>query len=62
MIEPMDKARTSEEFRRFNALVGKVLSVPKAVMDQREKEYQEQAKSKPKVRIPKATKTIPKEN
>lgn len=56
----MDKARTSEEFRRFNALVGKVISVPKAVIDQREKEYQEQSKSDPKRRGPKPRKTAPK--
>jgi hypothetical protein len=56
----MDKARTSEEFRRFNALVGKVISVPKAVIDQREKEYQEQSKSNPKRRGPKPGKTTPK--
>jgi hypothetical protein len=52
--------RTSPEFDRFNALVGKVLSVPKAVMDQREKEYQEQSKSNPKRRGPKSRKTTPK--
>jgi hypothetical protein len=44
------KPKTSPEFQRFNALVGKVLSVPKAVLDQREKEYQGQSKSKPKGR------------
>ena len=56
----MDKARTSEEFRRFNALVGKVISVPKTVMDQREKEYQEQSKANPKRRGPKTQKTTQK--
>jgi hypothetical protein len=56
----MDKARTSEEFRRFNALVGKVVSVPKAVLDQREKEYQEQSKANPSKRGPKPRKTTPK--
>jgi hypothetical protein len=30
--------------------LGKVLSVPKAVVDEREKQYQEQAKSNPKRR------------
>ena len=53
----MDKARTSEEFRRFNALVGRVVSVPKAVIDQREKKYQEQSKANPKRRGPKSKKT-----
>ncbi len=48
--------RTSPEFNRFNALVGKVLSVPKAVLDQREKEYQEQSKANSKRRGPKAQK------
>jgi hypothetical protein len=56
----MDKARTSEEFRRFNALVGRVVSVPKAVIDQREKEYQEQSKANPKRRGPKTQKTTQK--
>jgi hypothetical protein len=45
--------KASPEFERFNALVGKVLSVPKAVMDQREKEYQEKSKSNSKRRGPK---------
>lgn len=40
--------KQSPEFERFNALVGKVLSVPKAVIEQREEEYQRQAKLKPK--------------
>jgi hypothetical protein len=47
------KAKTSPEFDRFNALVGKVLSVPKAVLDQRESEYQKQSKANPKRRGPK---------
>jgi hypothetical protein len=34
------KAKTSPEFERFNALVGKVLSVPKVVLDQRLEEYE----------------------
>ncbi len=55
-----DEPKTSPEFQRFNALVGKVLSVPKTVMDQREKEYQEQSKSNPKRRGPKPIKTTPK--
>jgi len=54
------KAKSSPEFERFNALVGKVLSVPKSVMDQREKEYQEQSKLNPKRRGPKPRKTTPK--
>lgn len=34
-------ADRSEEFARFNALVGKVLAVPKLVLDQRLKEESE---------------------
>jgi hypothetical protein len=45
--------KPSPEFQRFNALVGKVLSVPKAVIEQREEEYQKQSKSNPKRRGPK---------
>ena len=48
------KAKPSLEFQRFNALVGKVLSVPKAVVDQREKEYLEKSKSNPMRRGPKS--------
>jgi hypothetical protein len=51
------KAKPSPEFDRFNALVGKVLSVPKTVLDQRLKEYEEQSKSDPKRRGPKSKKT-----
>jgi hypothetical protein len=47
------KPTTSPEFDRFNALVGRVLSVPKAVLDQRESEYQKQSKANPKRRGPK---------
>ena len=49
----MDKDRTSPEFDRFNALVGKVLSVPKAVLDERVEEYEKQSKTNPKRRGPK---------
>jgi len=42
------KAGKSPEFDRFNALVGRVLSVPKAVLDQRLEEYEKQSKSNPK--------------
>jgi hypothetical protein len=48
------KAETSPEFDRFNALVGNVLSVPKAVLDQRLKEDQERSKLKPKRSGPKS--------
>ncbi len=48
------KPTTSPEFDRFNTLVGKVLSVPKAVLDQRESEYQKQSKANPKRRGPKS--------
>ncbi len=54
--------RTSPEFDRFNALVGKVISVPKVVIDQREKEYQERSKSNPPKRGPRPRKTTPKAN
>jgi hypothetical protein len=38
----------SPEFERFNTLVGRVLSVPKAVLDKRLQEYEKQAKANPK--------------
>jgi len=44
---------TSPEFDRFNALVGKVLSVPKAVLKQRLEEHEKQSKLNPKRRGPK---------
>jgi len=47
------KAKTSPEFDRFTALVDKVLSVPKAVVQKRLEEYEEQAKQNPKRRGPK---------
>lgn len=50
------KPTTSPEFDRFNALVGKVLSVPKTVLDEREGEYQRQSKANPKRRGPKPKK------
>jgi len=49
--------KTSPEFERFNALVGKVLSIPKAVMDQRLSEYEKQSKANPKRRGPKSKKS-----
>jgi hypothetical protein len=49
----MDKARTSEEFARFNALVGKVLSIPPETLKRRLEEDRETYKPKKK----KATKT-----
>jgi hypothetical protein len=48
-----EKAKTSPEFDRFNALVGKVLSVPKAVLKQRLEEHEKQSKLNPKRRGPK---------
>jgi hypothetical protein len=48
-----DKAKTSPEFDRFNALVSKVLSVPKAVIDKRLAEHEKQSKANPKRRGPK---------
>lgn len=44
------------KFDRFNALVGKVLSVPKDVLDQRLAEHEKQSKVNPKRR---GTKTKP---
>jgi hypothetical protein len=44
---------TSPEFDRFNALLGKVLSVPKAVLNQRLEEHEKQSKLNPKRRGPK---------
>ena len=44
---------TSPEFDRFNALVGKVLSVPKGVLKQRLEEHEKQSKLNPKRRGPK---------
>lgn len=54
------KAERSPEFERFNALVGKVLSVPKTVIDQRQEEYEKQSKAIPKRRGTKSKKTTPK--
>jgi hypothetical protein len=54
------KAKPSPEFERFNTLVGRVLSVPKAILDQREKQYQEEAKSSPKRRDQEPRKTTKK--
>jgi hypothetical protein len=54
------KVGTSPEFERFNALVGRVLSVPKAILDQRLEAYEGQTKN-PKRRGPKSKKTTPKE-
>jgi hypothetical protein len=48
MIEPMDKARTSPEFDRFNTLVGKVLSVPPETLKKRLEEDRESLKPKKK--------------
>jgi hypothetical protein len=52
------KPPQSVEFKRFNALVGKVLSVPKEEIKRREKEYLEKSKANPKRRGPKR-KTAP---
>lgn len=54
------KAKSSPEFERFNALVGKVLTVPKTVIDQRQEEYEKQSKANPKRRGPKSNKTTQK--
>jgi hypothetical protein len=53
----MDKARTSEEFARFNALVGKVLSVPPETLKRRLEADRETYKPQKKKR--KATKAPP---
>jgi hypothetical protein len=50
-----DKPKTSPEFERFNTLVGRVLSVPKTVLDQREEEYSKQSKGKRRGPKPKKT-------
>ena len=54
------KPLPSPEFERFNALVGKVLTVPKAVLDERLKDYEKQSKLNPKRRGPKTDKVAPK--
>jgi len=51
------KPPRSPEFEKFDALVGKVLSVPKAVLDQRLSEYEKQSKANPKRRGPKSKKS-----
>ena len=53
-------SKTSPEFERFNALVGKVLTVPKTVLDERLKEYETQSKASPKRRGPKTKKATQK--
>jgi hypothetical protein len=50
----MDKARTSEEFARFNALVGKVLSVPAEEIKRRREEDRSSPKPKKSKRKSKA--------
>jgi hypothetical protein len=45
--------KPSPEFERFNALVRKVLSVPKAVMDERHKEEEKTKPSKRPSKSPK---------
>ena len=42
----MDKSRPSEEFTRFNALVGKVLSVPPEALKKRLEDDKSAHKSK----------------
>lgn len=53
----MDKPRTSEEFTRFNALVGKVLSIPPETLKRRLEADRETYKPQKKKR--KATKAPP---
>jgi hypothetical protein len=48
------KPPTSPEFKRFNALVGKVLSVPKSEIVKREAEYKRKSEATPKRRGPKS--------
>jgi len=47
------KPKTSPEFDRFNALVDRVLTVPKAEIQKREAEYQREAQKNLKRRGPK---------
>lgn len=42
-----------EAFRRFDATIGKLLSVPRAVLAEREKAYKEQSLANPNRRGPK---------
>lgn len=50
-------ANRSKEFARFDALVGKVLGVPKLILDQRLKDEREQARAAKKRPTPKPKKT-----
>jgi hypothetical protein len=50
------KAKTSEEFDRFTALVDQVLAVPHSEIQKRQEEYQRQSKANPKRRGPKSKK------
>jgi hypothetical protein len=47
------KADTSPEFDRFNALVTRVLSVPRAEIQKRMEDYKRQSASNPNKRGPK---------
>jgi hypothetical protein len=47
------KAKSTSEFDAFNALVDKVLSVPKSEILRREAEYRKQADLNPRKRGPK---------
>jgi len=53
----MASGKSNPEFERFNALVGKVLSIPKTVLDKRIEEDEKRTKSNPKKRVPKSKST-----
>jgi len=50
------KAKPSEEFDRFTALVDQVIAVPRSELQKREEEYQRESKANPKRRGPKPKK------
>jgi hypothetical protein len=53
------KQPNSEEYDRFTALVDRVVSVPKAVIQQRIEEHERQSKLNPARRGPKPKKPLP---
>jgi hypothetical protein len=52
-VREWSRVKHSNEFNAFDALVGKVLSVPHEEIQRREREYQKQATKNPRRRGPK---------
>jgi len=52
-MKPTETIEGPEAWKRFNAIVDKVISVPRSVIEQREAEYRRQSKANPNRRGPK---------